>query len=368
MYKHFLNKENQAFQLAITFLIAFIGGLIFVWLHLPIPWLLGPMIAVLIGSKLVKLHLHWPIYLREAGLVIAGYSIGLSFTKAALIQIFYQLPLMMIMTFLLLAFCVSIATIVSKLSGINYPTILTGSIPGGLSQIITLAEEMKGIDLTTVAFLQVVRLMMIIIFIPFIIFSQYFGVGKANNSIEIIHKISGHWNTLFPHIVVFMIVSVLLAVIGKKINMPTPYMLGPILATAAINLTGFHGPALPSSLLNLSQFMLGGYIGLLLKPDDVKHKSKIIPLALISGVVLIIGSYCMSLILLNLQHISPATSILSLAPGGMDQMGIIAQEVHANLSYVTGYQLFRLFFIYFAVPPILKLYFKYLLRKKEKAA
>ncbi|MBP0725249.1 AbrB family transcriptional regulator [Bacillus sp. RG28] len=367
MYKHYLNINKQPIQLSITFLIAFVGGMIFVFLHLPIPWLLGPMIAVLVGSKLGKLKLYWPIYLRETGLVIAGYSIGLSFTKSALIQIFYQLPLMLIMTFLLLGFCVLIATIVSKLSGINYPTILTGSIPGGLTQIITLAEEMKGIDLTTVAFFQVVRLMMIIIFIPFIIFSPYFGV-ESNNSLEIIHKISGHWDTLFPNIILFIMVSVLFAFIGKKINLPTPFMLGPIIATALINITGFHGPALPSSLLSLSQFMLGGYIGLLLKPEEVNHKSKIIPLALVSSVVLIIGSFCMSLLLMKLLPISLATSILSLAPGGMDQMGIIAQEVHADLSIVTAYQLSRILFIYFAVPPILKVYFRHLKRQKEHVA
>ncbi|NRG45353.1 AbrB family transcriptional regulator, partial [Bacillus sp. CRN 9] len=53
-----------------------------------------------------------------------------------------------------------------------------------------------------------------------------------------------------------------------------------------------------------------------------------------------------------------ATSFLSLSPGGMDQMAIIAHEVGADLSVITGYQLFRLFFIFFAVPPLLKWVFK----------
>jgi len=53
--------------------------------------------------------------------------------------------------------------------------------------------------------------------------------------------------------------------------------------------------------------------------------------------------------------VSEATGLLSLAPGGMDQMGIIANEIHADLSIVAGYQLFRMFFILFVVPPLLRI-------------
>jgi len=49
-------------------------------------------------------------------------------------------------------------------------------------------------------------------------------------------------------------------------------------------------------------------------------------------------------------------------------MAILAYEVHADLSMVTGYQLFRLFFIYFAIPPLLRLFFRAGKRKSRKAA
>lgn len=41
------------------------------------------------------------------------------------------------------------------------------------------------------------------------------------------------------------------------------------------------------------------------------------------------------------------TAFIALAPGGMDQMGILAREAHADLAVVTSYQMFRIFF-YFA--------------------
>lgn len=359
-----LKKGNTFKRLLITASTAFIGGILFVFIHMPIPWLLGPMIAMLISSRFVKSTFLWPSYLRDTGLLIVGYSIGLSFTKTALIQIIAKLPSMLFMTVLLIAFCAGIAFVVSKITGVDYPTVLTGSIPGGLSQMIIFAEEVKGIDITTVTFLQVARLLMIIFFVPLIIFSPLFEAEKLSLASAILEQNVPNLVDLFPSIIVYTIVSILFALIGKRLRLPTPFLLGPILATAILNISGYPGHLLPVSILDISQFMIGVYIGLLLKPEKLHHKSKIISLALISGIIMVCGSFFLSILLTHQYDITNATSLLSLAPGGMDQMGIMAQEVHADLSMVTGYQLFRLFFIYFAVPPMLKLFFKFALKRQ----
>ncbi|MNC58214.1 putative ammonia monooxygenase [compost metagenome] len=74
--------------------------------------------------------------------------------------------------------------------------------------------------------------------------------------------------------------------------------------------------------------------------------------------MLISGAYLLSLIFAYIETVTPATALLSLAPGGMDQMSLIAHEVGADLPTVAGYQLFRTFFIFFAVPPLFKLIFR----------
>lgn len=341
----------------VTLIFAVIGGLVFQTLHSPIPWLLGPMTAVFIGTRFGRFPYNWPSWIRNTGLIIVGYSVGLSFTKEALIVVMGKLPSMLLMTVLLVAFCAGIAFVVSKLSGVDYPTVLTGSIPGGLSQMIIFAEEMKGIDLTTVTFLQVARLMMIIFLVPFLIFGPFFkntvhpiGADLPMNGTQ---SVLPAWEI----VVLFIIICVLCAILAQKLRFPTPYLLGPILGTAVANITGLHGPALPTSLLDLSQFMIGGYIGLLLQPEKLQHKLRVISLALISGIVMILGSLGLSFLLTFYGHLTPSTSFLSVAPGGMDQMAILAHEVQADLSVVTGYQLFRLFFIYFAVPPLLRFFF-----------
>lgn len=346
--------NNKGFLAA--FFIALAGGMIFTVLQLPIPWLLGSLTAILAASRFIPFKLEWPRKLRDAGILMIGYSIGLSFTKDAVIQMSGKLPSMLAMTLLTIAFSVLLAIIVSRISGIDFPTVLTGSIPGGLSQMLVFAEESEGIDLTTVTFLQVARLLMIVFFVPFLVLGPLLS-GEAGPASIMKEEIPG-WSALFPDVIPFVAASLTGAYLGRKLRLPTPYLLGPIVSTALIGIFYARGPALPPSLLDLSQFFIGAHIGLLMRPEKLHHKTKTISLALLSGALLIGISLLLSTLLAFEYNLSSATSFLSLAPGGMDQMGILAHEVHADLATVTGYQLFRIFFIFFAVPPALRWYFR----------
>ncbi|MNI00522.1 putative ammonia monooxygenase [compost metagenome] len=223
--------------------------------------------------------------------------------------------------------------------------------------MLILAEETKGIDITLVTFLQVSRLMMIITFVPMLIFSPVFGARHAQIPISTNAGVPS-WDGLFPNILPYAAVCIMAALLGKKIRFPTAFLLGPMVATIVLHLSGVFGPALPPSLTSVSQLMIGSYVGLLLKPENLVSKARTALLAVVSGIILIIGAFFLSLLLTDLHPVSAATAFLSLSPGGMDQMSLIAQEIHADLTIVACYQLFRTLFIFIAVPPLIKWIFR----------
>lgn len=361
-------QNNKFVPLFITFIIAFLGGIAATYAHFPSPWLLGPMIFVFIGHT-IGLNIYWPKKFREIGNIVVGYSIGLGFTRDALKSIIHYLPSIVIMTTLLIAFCFLLALAISKISGQDYPSILMGCIPGGLTQMIVLAEEMENINLSIVSFLQVSRLTMVFFFIPFIVLGSSMGNMQTASSAES----SAGFAQLFPEIFLFIPVVIIFTLLFIKWKMPTPALVGPILGTAILIVAGIHGPELPSSILDCAQLLLGAYFGNLMRMEQIENKGKMIGLAIIGGSILLSFSYGLSLLLSHQKHFPLLTSILSLAPGGMDQIGIIAAVIHADLSIVASYQLFRLFFIFFAIPPILKVFIGFLRKRqshdvhKEKA-
>ncbi|MFC0335626.1 AbrB family transcriptional regulator [Paenibacillus sepulcri] len=361
-----MNKSNRS-RILTAFITAAAGGLLFKLLHIPIPWLLGPMIAVLIGSNLMKERYAWPGFFRNTGMIIVGYTIGLSLTAAALRQMYHQLPIMLLMTVLLLALCAGIAWLVCKLSGINYKTALLGCIPGGLTQVIALAEETEGVNITIVTVTQVIRLMMIVLCIPVIIFSSIMGqTHAAVSGGGPVSAAFASWSGLFPNLILFAAACTVCAIAGNRIKFPTAFLLGPAIATAILQFAGLDGPLLPSPLINAAQLLIGTYVGLLLKPGQLPSKLRTLTLAVGGGVLLLIGACGLSFLLTKLEPISISTGLLSLAPGGMDQMGIIAHEINADLSMVAGYQLFRTFFIFFAVPPLIRMIFHYSAERQKR--
>ncbi|MGO4538531.1 AbrB family transcriptional regulator [Paenibacillus sp. 2TAB19] len=364
-----IKRKNSRFgRFMVTLGAALAGGILFKLLHVPIPWLLGPMIATLIVCNTTKVKLVWPGQLRQAAMITVGYTIGLSLTGSALREMSLQLPTMLLMTALLLLFCAFIALIISKLSHSDYKSALLGSVPGGLSQVILLAEETKGTNLTMVTVTQVIRLMVIVICIPLLAYSPMISHYDAGSSataettvtavVEASTSSAALWSGLFPNLILFAVVGVACAWIGDKIKFPTAYLLGPAIGTAALQFTGVHGPELPSLFVNAAQLMIGVYVGMLLKPQQLEHKVRTLLLAIASGLLMLLCALGLSVLLSKLQSVSEATAMLSLAPGGMDQMGIIAHAINADLSMVAGYQLFRMLFIFFVVPPLIRFVFK----------
>ncbi len=331
-----------------------IGGLLFHLLHLPVPWLLGPMIMVFIGARVFRrFQPSWPPAIKNVGIIIVGYSIGLSLTISTLSLIGKQLPSMVTLTVLLLLFCGGMAYILSRWTGIPFQTMLIASIPGGLSQIVVLAEEQKGIDITIVTFLQVSRLMMIVIVVPLLVFSPLFA-SEMSALTEPLTRSVGTWSELFPSILPFLVLCPAAAIFGKKINFPTAYLLLPMIVTFLLQLVGVHAPALPLSVLDLAQLLIGSSVGLMLHPEQLQNKLRIVLLALGSSVILMLFACGTTWILMKWHDLSPATALLSMAPGGMDQMGIIAHEVNADVATVSCYQLFRTLLIFLVVPPVVR--------------
>ncbi|WMT39520.1 AbrB family transcriptional regulator [Paenibacillus sp. D2_2] len=233
--------------------------------------------------------------------------------------------------------------------------------------MISLAEETEGINLLAVMITQVIRLIMIIVIIPLLVFSPFFDHGHTDtinaNSSTIATAAHSSGGPLV--MLLFAVVCIAGAFLGKRIHLPTPLLLGPVIATAALQLLGLTGMPLPGWIIGAAQLVIGVNVGLMLKPDRMEHKVRTLSIAIGCGLLLVVGAWGLSLLLVYVQSVSGATALLSLAPGGMDQMGIIAHEIGADLPIVAGYQLFRTFFIMFAIPPLVRLLFQ--IQKKRKS-
>lgn len=366
-YMKWLHNKHR---LLITLIVSVAGGYAFSLLHVPLPWILGPMAFVLLGSARWKHRFEWSKPLQNTGMMIVAYTMGLSFTAAVMTEIARYLPIMLLMTMILVLLSVALAVILSRLTGAGFLTMLMGTVPGGLSQVVMLAEETKGVNVTVVTVMQVMRLMTIIVMVPILLFSPIVGeshrISESVIGSEVAATVDGFWSVAADY-AIFGAVCILCAWAAKRLKLPTAPLLGPLFGTAALQIAGFTGPELPPIVLIGAQMFIGAYLGLLFKPSEFTNRARILSLALASSLLLVLGTFVQSWILSANDPMSLSTALLSLAPGGMDQMSLIAHEIDADISIVVVYQLFRLLFMFFIVLPLLKIAVDRIKKKQQRS-
>lgn len=328
-----------------AFLIGLAGALLFEFLGAPMPWLLGSLFAVLLVQLFKPVTLKWDATFRNAGLVIAGYVIGIAFTLDALHGMKqYFLPMLMINIAFFGLFLI-ISSLMANRTKVDKATAMTCCVPGGLSQIITFAEEQKNIDLTAVTFYHVLRVLLIVATVPFIVAS---GTAAQPGAAA-----AGEYSI---YLFLLLAVCYVSGMLFKRIKVPTAFLLGPVFLIMLLNISGVDVPAMPNLLLHIAQLLIGIYIGLLLKKEDIRLTPKLIFYSVFSSAVLIAFAYGLSFILQDMYGLSFSTSFLSVVPGGLDQMGIIAASVHADVTVVTAFQLFRILFLSVFIVPFVKVF------------
>jgi membrane AbrB-like protein len=306
-------------------------------------------------SQKSKLALAWPVGFRNAGLIVLGYMLGISFTREAGWQILTQLPSMFLATVFIIFCGLILGVLIARQTGISLPTSLVGSIPGGLTQMVVLAEEIENIDITTVTFIQTIRLLTVVFTVPFL--SLHFlaespailtGAGAAGPDAVAALGLAPE------NILAYGIAVLLSTAISVRLGFPTPYLIGPLIGAAALVLWGWPAPTVPPFLITFAQVAVGAYMGLSMNLVSLQNWRKLLPYSLGFGlgiVFLALGiGYC-----LTLWHpLNLLTAFLATAPGGMTEMGVTAVAAGADLSVVAAYQLFRVLFILFVVPILLK--------------
>ncbi|MFJ8065669.1 AbrB family transcriptional regulator [Psychrobacillus sp. NPDC096426] len=350
-----IRKQSQL-PFVETLLCGLLGGFLFNLLNLPLSWMLGPLTAILIWKLLTKRDLYWPVSFRNGGQMLLGYSMGLSFTIASASQIVDQLPSMAIITILMVVFGLAIAFFVSKLTGINIPSAVMGTTPGGLSQMVVLSEEIKGADSTVVTFMQTIRMLTVIFIVPTLSIHAFSSGGTQPSKPTIDLVTQTEYGSFFQVITVLAIVLFITAC-AVRFKCPTPWIIGPLLSSAILTVSGFETPQLPPIFIVLAQLCLGVYLGLGININMLKNWKKLLPFSFISGLLIVGFALVLAYGLHMIYPITMTTAFLCIAPGGLPEMGVTAHTVQADVSMVAAYQLFRVFFILFIVPIFLRYLF-----------
>ncbi len=332
--------------------LSLIGGYIFNLLHIPIPWMLGPIVVVMLTQFVYKGPLKWSGKLRDIGVVMVGTVIGVQFNIDLFGMMGSILFYMILLNVILIGGSIGIAYLTSKWTKIPLKAAILGAIPGGLGQIVVFAEEEKVEEIGVISYFQVIRLLLVVVFVPFIVAGH--AISKpptdAKLTISLLLIIALAWGCSY---------------LMSRIHLPVAFFITPIILLITLKLsTPLPMPQVPGIVMVIAQLLIGAHIGLMLKPDMIKLPVRVLVGGILSALALIALTFGSSFLMSFVLDTTFATSFLSTAPGGLDQMVLLAHSVKAEVSLVSMFQTFRLLFIFIIIMPLMKMFYRW--REKKE--
>lgn len=333
--------------------LSLIGGYIFSLLHIPIPWMLGPIVVVIIAQFIYKGPLKWSSKMRDLGIVIVGTVIGIRFNIDLFGMLGSILFYMITLNVILIGASIGIAYLTSKWTKVPLKATILGAIPGGLGQIVLFAEEEKVKDIGVISYFQVIRLILVVVFVPFIVAGQVVNSHPTNAKFSF-------------SLILLIVLAWGCSHLTKRIHLPVAFFITPIILLITLQLTTpIPMPEVPGIIMDIAQLLIGAHIGLMLKPEMIKLPVHVILGGILSAFALIAVTFGSSFLMSFAMDTTFATSFLSTAPGGLDQMVLLANAVDADVSLVSMFQTFRLLFIFIIIMPLMKMFNRW---RDKKAA
>jgi membrane AbrB-like protein len=307
------------------------AGYLFDRLDTPIPWMIGPMIAVA-ALNLTGVRMRALPYARQMGQVILGSAVSLYFTPtvvAALAANFAAIAAATASAFLIGGLG---ALILSRVSGVDGKFTFFASIPGGAMAMAVLAER-YGAKIAPVAVAHSLRVSIVVIAVPFAL--TYGGIPLEGAAYR--PDVPLDLLVLAP----WLAFGFVLGEVSERLRLQNGYLLAPIFFGAALTVSGVQLSAVPHWMTDFAQLMFGLVLGARYERAFFARYRLFIPFALLNSFFILIASVAVAATLAWAFGLPIAAMIIATAPGGMAEMTITAQALQVGVPLVVAFHLFR---------------------------
>jgi membrane AbrB-like protein len=347
-----LMRSSAPLRIVLTLLLALAAAGACLWLHAPLPWMIGPLVATAVASMRGVRTQSWNP-LRNGAQWTIGSALGLYFTPqvAGLLAGLWWVILLAVAWALALGWAFGSWMYrgqAARLPGNEHQKRATcyfaGSI-GGASEMTLLAER-EGARTDLVAASHSLRLLLVTILVPFAFtFSGLHGVDQAPPGPRVLH-----WGGLALLALATGAGSWLMARTGR----PNPWFLGALLVSMGLTMAGIELSALPQWMTNAAQLVIGVSLGVRFEARFV-HTAPRWLVSVVSGTLGMIAlSAGFAALLAWGTGVHPATMILGTSPGGITEMAITAKVLQLGVPMVTALQVCRLVAVLVLVAPLFR--------------
>lgn len=319
----------------VSILMGSLGGYAFWRLGLPLPWMMGSMMAAAIAS-VCGFQVASLVELRPVTLAVVGTMLGSSFTASFFLDLHgLVVPLAGLFVASVTGAVIAYG-LLRRFSSLSPETAYFAAMPGGIVEMVSMAEENGG-DARTVALMHASRIFLVVLCLPFI-FELVTGIPAARSSgalLSVMDLSANDW-------LWFLGVAAAGIALGQVAALPIRFMLAPMIVSMLVHVAGWTDFKLPYELIAGAQVALGIGIGARFAGINRRLVFHSLALSVVVTGILTASAVIVALAVSRLTELLFPSLLLSFAPGGLAEMGLIALAMQLDVALVSASHLARI--------------------------
>ena len=325
------------------------GGLAAYLSGLPLPWMLGPMIANTFAA-MCRAPIAGPERLRPYVIPVIGVMLGSGVTA----EIFgllgtWLLTLLLLPLFLLCAAGISYA-VYRRIGRYDPVTAFYSAMPGGLNEMLILGAEAGG-DERRIALAHAARVLMIIVFVA-LFFGLFLGVSSGGRGA--VQWIGLQQITALDYVVLGLC-AVAGTLLGKKLGLPAAPVFGPMILSGIAHIAGWVTVAPPTLFVIAAQITIGTIIGTRFIGATLTEIRTDIGLSAVSSILMLIAAVGFAELIFVVTDIPLAQAFLAFSPGGLTEMSLLTLAMEQDATYVSVMHIIRITLVIALAPFVFRL-------------
>lgn len=321
------------------------SGALFSALHAPLPWMIGPLLAMALG-KFLGASLAAPTGGRAAGQLVIACALGLYFTPAIGAEVVAHWYLLIAAAALAILLAYASGWFLMRGAGLDATTALFASVPGGAAEMTVLGER-YGARSDRVVLAQALRVCIVVLAVPFAFTALGLHGADAYRPAQIAPSVAG--------LIALLSLAAAAGAGLARLRIPNAWMLGPLSVTVALTLSGVSLSAIPTWLSNAAQLLIGCSLGSSFERSSLKTSPRYVGMVCLSVALAMLASALCAWGLALLGSVPIATMVLATAPGGMAEMCVTAKVLQLGVPLVTAAHVTRVIILVTTTAPMFRL-------------
>ncbi len=342
--------QTRILQAVATLLIGAAGGYLASLIGVPLPWMIGAMLAnTIVAIADVRIAGHGvmlPLTVRTVMVPVIGVMLGSGFTPEVARQMIAWWPSVVGLFLFVGLSVITVYTLYRRLFDLDRPTAYFAAIPGGVIESAILGE-MAGGDQRTISLIHFCRILIAVLTIP-LAFRLIFGpVGSAAVGADAFKTAIS-----LSDAVLLIGAGVLGFYLGRLTKLPGAAISGPMILSALVHGLGFTEAHPPTLLVIAAQIVLGSALGARFSGFPVSRVFVGLKAAALGVAAMMTIGIAIGLVVWPFVPETMAGIILAYAPGGLAEMSLIALSLQMSVPFVAAHHIARII-IAVTLPPLI---------------